>query len=50
MFIQLINLTTTKLNCAFFDACVLIEDTPFGVKNDTLGSSKVNNLLLAAVC
>ena len=41
-----INLTTTMINCAFLNACVLIANTPFWVKKDPHRCSKVKYILL----
>lgn len=38
-----LNLTTTKLNCAFCNECILIENATFWFKFDELGSSRVKN-------
>ena len=35
------NLPPTKVNCAFFIACILIANNPFRVKKDPLGRRRV---------
>ena len=41
---EIINPTTTMINCAFFIACVLSANTPFWVKKDPHRCSKVKQI------
>ena len=45
--LSLFNPTTTTINCAFLNACVLIANTPFWVKKDPHRCSKIKVSLKA---